>query len=212
MEAPNDYYFITLWIETLKRVPFDQWNDEVKKDFASCLEAGMTSEEWWHEHRWGLFNGRPGGPDRPRHHKDAKGQILEDPGFINVRIDVRCDDERIYDTLAWMIAAHREDIGYVPPKGRAPYYPREAKYRFELRPDSKAWQISLRAFDIRRDEPDLAPWEIGLKLTNEFPIGQKARKAPDGVSRRRDLNDLAVRYLRRADEICTNIAKHGVYK
>jgi hypothetical protein len=192
---------LVLWVKSLKMVPVEQWAPEVRVDFESCL--GVEAEEWLKTHYY-LWNGPVPSRTRPRQ-IDAEGSL------ITVRIDVTAPDKLIHERIQSLIDLQREEIQFTAGKGRQPYQPRQGKYRFAARPDTEAWEVALKALELRTKFPNEPLWGIGLKVTKEYSVGAKLKVQEDGPDRRKELASMASRYIKRAKQICADIAS-GTYK
>lgn len=193
-----------LWIRFLKRVPVEQWSDQVQKDFEGADK--MSAEDFCKEHVMHLFSG----PSKNLVVTQlTPGDTWDETQHIALLIDPEQPDDVLMDLVQRYIWIHRKEFK----KGRPKFEPENARYPFCRPPDVNALEITLYIDELKEKHPDWPHWQLVTETQKHFPIlpNQKLiENDPDRVAKKKVLNATASRYLARAERIKAGVA-NGIF-
>jgi hypothetical protein len=176
-----------LWVQYLQTTDPATWTEAVKRDYGSCI--GHDAAKWASANRARLWNGKKGAR---LPHLYRQQELL--PTQLAVVVDVAASDGPIFNRLASLIAAHRDDCGITVKSGRTSWTPRRGKWQLSKAVEDSAL-IALDAWQERNKGKKLA--DVGLAIAKQHGVAKTA--ARDGDTK--ELSTVASKYLRIAQAI-----------
>lgn len=201
----NEFPVHLMWCKFLHRVPYEQWSEKVKEDFAG-LELCETDEDvelWLHTFQHVLFYGRK--HDTFRLSRHVAGDETE-PFNLCLTIDVRSSDDYILTTVAKYLKLYREDLGITRTAGRPEFVARAGAYRLASRPDLNGLDICLTVLDVLKQHPELSKREVGERIAAEYPLAVKLKLQGASSERNKVMSSLGSRYVAKAEAILEGVA------